>query len=279
MNNCNVSFSLDCELLWGISPGQPEYVKRFVSNSALNLKNITTSWKSSYPDLFLAFVAISTNEYRKHYNISRSEIMAKLKGRNYHVFIDSPYLNFGDTKLFRKKNIHLGLHGEYHDFHDNQSPGSIRAEVKRLISFTKHNQAYKSFYVYPKNLAPTDPQAQSELFKNFEFVRENPNISIYNNNAYNRFIRTARFLDSFFPILELLSFKERENSAFHQYSFSYYYRAQLPPPLLIFHVLRIYFFANILKMLNKPVHIWSHPHNFHKSFSIYLFLLLAKALK
>lgn len=272
-----VSFSLDCELAWGIPTGQHDYIKHAVKASIANLYTIARNWDSNYPTLYLAFVAISTQEYIDYYPESENLSKEILSERGYECFLNSKeLLNFGKTLHFQATNIQLGLHGEFHNLHRSQKPSKIQEEIERISRFASDNPAYNSIYVYPKNQSPLDHKSNEILHRTFTLIRRNPENFLYNNQVYNKYVRFFRYLDSFLPILEILTIFSGSTSPPQGFIIGhYYFRAQLKPILLALHFFRILIFVKILQFLGRPAHIWSHPHNFTTQFSTRLFIKLA----
>lgn len=279
-NKNKLTFSLDCELIWGIQPNLSQYVYSYVSKSQKNLKQLVNSWSQDHPTLYLAFCAAALQEYYDYYPKLISKASFVLSERNYKEFVSRHDLQvFQDSYANAQDNIVLGLHGEFHYLHTQQRCSQLQDEFERLELFTMEYPQYRNFYVPPKNLMPTTPQQTQKLLDTFDLIRF-PSLGwLYNNKTYNIFIRFLRYVDSFLPVHELfLLFRLKYYNPDTIYS-HFYYRAQLGFPFLEIHVIRVIVGVCLLKLLGKPPHIWSHPHNFSSNRSILYFAKILPLFK
>ena len=267
----SLSFSLDCELIWGISPDLPLYVEKNVSQSQVNLDKIVRMWRQNKSPLYLAFTAATIPKYYDHFPEIKTCYMSKIKSRGYERFLkNNDLLFFKYTSEYSHVNIKIGMHGEFHDFHSERTYEELRDELGRLQNFVRKYPQFSDFYVPPKNLMPSSLNNTKLLKRIFSIIRL-PSPGWLYNSKYTKTVRLLRYFDSFFPIHEsIMLFNLSKYSLSSLYS-HFYYRAQLQSPLLEVHIVRLIIGILILKFLNIPAHLWSHPHNFASQRSIFYF--------
>ncbi len=266
-------FSLDCEKLWGMPSGvKRQYIENNIKNAEQALSSICEAWCDEGATLYLAFVINSISPS------SPTAIQEKqaLKDRGFKPYLSDEYLYFyGLNRLSKKKTILYGLHGSNHELYSEMNPQEVEAELESVESFLESNQGFDKLFVYPKNLV--DSISIKKYKKWFSYVRVNSRSWLYRTNkgGPKKFKRLLRYLDSFLPIYEFFCLKEPEHDIDNSTVGTHFYRANLSPPLLVIHYLRLRFGVFFMGCIGRDVHIWSHPHNFSGSqFSVKLFCSL-----
>lgn len=266
-------FSLDCEKLWGMSPGvKGRYIENNVKKSGDALKEICDAWADCGSTLYLAFVSNSIPS-SDPIAIQENQI---LKNRGFDSFLTDEYIFFNDMALLpAKKTILFGLHGSNHEFYSEMNSQEVESEVKKVKSFMDSNQGFDKIFVYPKNLV--DSISIKKYMKWFSCIRVNSRSWLYRTNrgGPSRLKRVLRYIDSFLPIYECFCAKEPEHNFNNLTVGTHFYRANLSPPLLYIHYLRLRFGIFFMGCIGRDVHIWSHPHNFSgNQFAVKLFCRL-----
>ncbi|MCP4463773.1 MAG: hypothetical protein GY819_13340 [Planctomycetaceae bacterium] len=260
--------------MWGMRQGVGQhYIDFHVGNSQNSLKAIVTRWLPQYSNLYLAFVGNSLP------NVPLEDRdLADLSGKGYQNYLDDAFMKFSSFDFNNSQsNLKLGLHGVSHKLYTDMSAQEKLAEGAAIEAILKENQRFAEFFVYPKNLA--DSETINRYKSRFVRIRVNSRSRLYRTSEFgvNRTRRIMRFLDSFLPIYELFCDKRPEHGIDNAVVGTHFFRANLPPVLLIPHYIRLRFGIWIMNLLGEDVHIWSHPHNFGgRNFAINLFVRLSR---
>lgn len=245
-----ITFSLDCELMWGLPDNvSSHYVKKNLAEADSSLRSIIKNWDQSGADLNVAFVIASLPSNSK-------EFPKKDLPVSYYKY------SHETVDCSNRSNVKKGIHSFDHKYYSEMEQDEYEEEIRNIDSFIKNNPDYKEFFVFPKNQIFSS--GVEEISERFDSLRVNSASWLYRSSSQGvgKIRRILRYADSFFPIYELFCNKKPEVECENAVVGTHFYRANLPFFLLELHVARLKFGMWFLKKMGVPVHIWSHPHNF-----------------
>lgn len=272
-----IIFSYDYELSWGPWDKVPvEYIATNVrkANSAA-LLIIEAHKKYSIPSTWAIVGAIlDTKRSPKHImnSTNRPESVKKQFSEFCDKVGESDELFKADSRvveqLANNSLFEIGSHTYTHIY-------SLESSFEELNDdFLKFNGVYEDVIgglpvslVMPKNQITQESISVTEINK-FGVVRTNPDNWLYVQKERKKIqatvVRVVRFLDSFFPIGELLNSKSAYTGENCEYIVGQYFvRPYFGNRILRkIHLWRLQFGIRFCSFIGRECHLWSHPHNF-----------------